>query len=1833
MRKVYLILILIACFFTAQAQRVLLPREPDFSKPKTVAADASASLDRAMRDGNDGAALRALINMTIALSNVDSDSVPQAIERINYFRGRAKTPSGRSLATILLATLYSDIAQGPASVTQRIVAGDPRALAVALADSALMDADALKDAKIGDYATIIECDRNSAVFYPTLYDFVATRAIDIYRDCYPVNTRPMPAAMLTLYPECASQPTEYLSDTARRIIETYNSLIAFHEGHAAPMINYQYERLRYVYSEVAQSADTQETGRLYSAALKQLFNDSRRSEYSSLVLENFPEADNEQWLYDHCRDNLAKFPAYFNNNALHNIINALEHKNLRIEIPRYVLPGVPFEVKVSSSNVNCAVLRLCRVNAAWDDVVKLSNIDMNAVSTDTVEMAGTVPFDAEATASLTAPDCGRYVVIADFDGRAPLHDYSTLHTIDCIDMLLGSTGYDTRRFVVVDAVTGAPVKGATLYDVDNQTAVATTDGDGMAAPSLKGAANLVAKKSGSLSNSDRVYYDRQNHDGDTREITNIETFTSQALYRPGDTLHWAAVVFKTSYKGSRPVGGEKMQVQLFDANYQMVADTTVTSDEFGRAAGTFVIPAGRLTGRWLLGVSASGNTVHSAVTVSDYKLPTFEIRDARAVVGLPADSSVTIKGIVKTYSGFALADASVSVNVTCSRFNPRWWWWRGQNVDFYASGSLTTDASGAFSLDLPSELMKLAPFADGFFTATITATSPAGESHEATACFTLHPRPAICAGDVTALDVSAPVTLPVQVVDAEGATVDAPVQYALRRNGDIVRRGTVQAPNPKVDWKDLPGGTYDILLTTAGATDTTYINNVCIYRPTDHYSPSNDVLWTPANALSVEGAKAQLLVGTSAQQTHVLMTVWTDDDYCVRKWVKLGRGLNNVEVKLPDDSTVCHVTLYAACRLRTSQLDVTVTPRPAVRKLRLEATSMRDRLTPGAEETWTFRVTDRDGRPVRAAMVVDTYNAALDALAPHSISLRVPSIQRRRFSANLFSGVSSVSSAFMSPTARSLVEQTINTPDWRTWGNSLYEYYFSRGNGLYFATSAARPTMRSAKASAPDDGDMALEESASDYADGVAEAEEEEAEGTESDYRPSEVALALWRPMLTTDADGNLSISFTVPNANTAWQMRALAYSDDMLVADMSRVLVANKPVMVQGNLPRFLRAGDTSRIASLVMNNSDSAQTITTVVTLFNPATSKVIDTRTFTDTFAAGESRTYYIDAATDASMTMLGFRVKATAGSFTDGEQTAIPVLDEVQPVIETTTFYSAPSQQVIEVPVNAKDAQLTLEFTENPLWTVVTALPGLQKRDPRTSVEAAMSIYSAVTASNIIKQNPDIATALRRWSESDRSDSTLVSMLERNSELKTLLLQATPWMVDAMTDTERMQRLALLFDSREIKAALDAGVNVLAQTVCTDGGWAWSLADPDRSRASEWATMHVLITLGELDTDLAAIDKRLPDLAERALKYMDARVAEQYSKYPSADYMGYTFMRLMYPSVRQSTASAKASNATVQRIIGGWKRYNSLDKAFAAIILERSKYHTTALQLIESLREYAISSPTAGMTWKVPTAQYGSVWATAVILRAFAIVQPGCADIDPIRQWLILQKQAMNWGNSFATALACDAILRSGAAPSRLARQARVYVDGHELDVTGETFFGYLKTRFTGSSVKIVKGGDTPAYGAVYAVSNQRMAEVKAASCRDLSVEKTLEVLRGTEWVPIDTLRVGDRVRTVLTIAANREIDYLAVTDLRAACLEPVDQLPTSVYSQGVCFYREMLDTETRLFLRRLPKGTYRLTYEFFVTAAGTYTSGIATAQSQYAPALTAHSSASPLHIPQ
>ena len=1867
--------------------------EPDFAFPGKVEKTAGADLKAALKTGDGKGAVNAMIRLGLAKAQVNTDSLQVVLGQVAELAAHEDDPAAKALLDALSAKIYTQIYTSDRWTYDRreTVAnpGDDYRLwssrqfldkVMSLTQSSLAAADELRKLPLKDYVGIVEVSDRDLRFYPTLFDFIAVSGInnlDVFasgKGMRVLNSKLM---------ENPCDPTLRPGPTCRplgMILGIYTALIDAHKDQTAPRFVEEIAVREFVNRYMFSANRPQPRGfgvrasskvpSAFTREMLRLYDLNRDEELAGLFLDKaadgFAAGEDAKRVYPLLVEYRKHYPAGILVNDITNAINRLGMPSASFDMPSQVSPDKLVPLTVNSVNGRSVKLEMFDVTArggieADDNWVRGTNLG-KAIETKTLEFDRELPFSASAKTEITFPGYGMYVIRMSVDGK---YDSGSLRVVRCSDLSLSTlTVGESSSAWVVDAISGKPVKDAEIYfrpwSRRNQAAPfeGKTDADGEKALAIK-EYGLLSVTKGSDRYAPGVSASTPYETGDGKHL-NIELFTSLGLYRPGDEVEFALVAYTLSAANRVIAAGRRVGVELRDANFQPVDTIYVTTDSWGRAEGKFTLPTAGLTGGFQLraGDAPGAKRVidfcgSRSFMVSDYKLPTFEVKTLAVNRPVSVADSASVTGEAVAYSGFPIAEAQVKASL---KVQQGFWWWKTESQVFY-TGETVTAQDGKFTVVIPASAIAASPAPDGIFVCDIEVTSPDGETRTMTACFNMGKPLGIVASIPAQINLAAPFNATVEARDANGDIKPLALRYKVTRDSAVVAEGEV-GPRPVADIiRSLPTGSYSMVFApvdTAMAQPSAPCQMV-LYRPADAICPVGQALWMPDGKVTADAdGKYKLILGSDCGDVHVRMIASAYPGKVIgKRWLTLKKGMQEIEDALPAGVESARVLFECVRNFESFRYETEVKASASRQSIAIEIETFRDKVTPGQEEKITFRVKPSDKATAQSAMFLDMSNKAIDVLASNPLSLTSfnPGGWTMLSNGWNFSTMStSVSKDFRYKDGYLISVPTFQLYGMSFTGGGLRNIRIRGAKSVMFKSTSrdmteevamdemaveqeATPLMAAGAAVTADNGASA------DDIEAVAEHKGEAAGANDESYRPSEIPLAFFRPMLTTAEDGSLEISYTVPDANTTWILRAMAYNKELLTASTSAEIVSSKPVMVSQNAPRFLRTADSVVLASSVMNNTDSLRRINVVSEVVSASSGKVLLREEKAVELDGKASAVASVEVVAPTGETGLIYRVRAVSGDYADGEQTLLPVLPSEQDVVESEMFYIAPDDASfsINLPAMSGDERAYLNFTENPSWQVVSALPGLREGKINSSVEAAAALFSAAVADGILHDNPELARVLRRWAET--GDSALVSNLEKNHELKTMLLNATPWVSEALSDTERMQRLSLLFDKRQTRKVISDAIDRLAQ-MRADGGWSWSDRYPAVSR---WATEVILDELGDLNRmGWLPADQRLSKMIKESLAYLDRETAADFKKFPKGDYWLYVTIRDKFPQVKPSTAASRVIESEVQKAVAGWKDAGVPMKGVYALILNNHGYNATARQVLQSLREYATSTPEKGMWWQ-QLDRYVTLWSfdrvgiTSLLLDAFDAVEPGCDDVEKIRQWLILNKTNNDWGNAVMTTQAVASILSSGKPLKINTRGTAIHIGDTLLQPQSEEYAtGAFTEQITSmlpvpATMTIDRQADYPSVGGVVMMRRLPMDSIKAVGCQEISVGKSLMIALGDEWVPATAFKIGDRVRVELTLRVEDDLSYVVIEDLRAAGLEPVEQLPAPIFSEGLCFYRENRDSQTNIFIDFLPRGTYRLAYELFASQAGSFASGVAQVQSQYNPIVSAHSAGATLKI--
>jgi len=1837
---------------------------PDFAFPDKVAADADVRLEHALASGNGTEVVNSLVCYALARNAVSPSLLPPVLARIDSIATVEGNLSVRSLLYLLQAHIYNglysrdkwrydsrEIPVDSLSTDYTEWSGEQFKRRIGeLLEKAVAPQRELLSIPLKDWSRIIESNEYTYIYYPTLYDLVAYNAISIYEKMAE-SEEILPFRFLQ--PQLVLQPISVMARIdgySRRAHELCLELVKVHADRPAPEIT---ARLRAVecMESLAVDDDDYDVDDTYMA----IYREFADTEWGGEALLACALRSDAEYL-EAVREALKRFPGFFRADALRNRLARAEQPQFSYTVDGNVTPGQPFKVRVSLYNTTKGTLLFYRdpagMKSTSGSLTLTDNVRSKAIKREVVVAARPLPYRTDTTVVVTLAEPGRYFVWGEIDGKRPIK--KVYDKLQCTDLAPLTIGFDGGVYpYAVNSLTGKPMAGVTVsgkkYNDKSYTRLGVTGVEGTLDKPVDCGMQLMLSRGNQAIMYGSPWSYHMTSDG--KWNTNVAFYTSLPLYHHGDSVEWALVAYESLDGKHRIAKNKKLTVKISDANGTKVDSVKVVSDGTGRAKGVTMLPADGLSGSHSVMVYDGGNVCcWSSFMVNDYKLPTFKVEVTDVKRSANPDSAVVVTCKAETYSLFPLEGAKVGIELADM---PRYWW-RGPSGRAFWSADSVTRGDGTLSVVLPKELLDLSPGSSTRYRITFNVTSAGGETRTSSRVFSTGKPYTIMAEGDNDFELKVPFDLGVKVFDAMGNETSVELKYTIM--DDSVK--VAEFENGELPGSVVPG-IYDIVVAPVDSTlaDPQTMEDITLYKA-DGPSPVTGALYVPVERYEAKDGNVDILIGSGTDDANVLVTTVVDKKMVSRKWFTPTRGMQSYRVAVPADCDRVQVMFATVKDNVQSSSTVTIVNQRSVRKLKVLMESFRDKVIPGTPERITLSVRAND-MPSQASVMMLMESEAILQLGYHSFMLGVDSPRYPRLS--LGYGYHRLRQTIYGPLADYKWPSVISP------ALDLYGYTFSSSynrNIRRALTSSSRivkaaeavveeaevdcdaaPTVMNEVVELADAGALygyALGLEAT-VVTGYGVAKKSAMTGSVAavtgrddtfSYRPSEIPLAFFAPMLSTDSTGVLNFTYIVPDANTSWVLKALAYTPDMLTASLVSTVTSSRPIMVQPTLPRFMRYGDSTVLRATVMNATDSMQVVTTSVSVLDAVDMSVVASKISVDTLAGGGKVTVGMPFDTPVCGQAVIYRVKSQAGNYSDGEQSLLPLLPASQPVITSTPFFMASDSTTfsIEIPAQGADNVSTLYMYDNPLWEVVTALPSLRGDASTTSIGAMNDIYMASVARGLMDKNPKLKKALRQWLESDRADSTMRSMLSRNDELRQLTLDATPWMRDAMSDSERLSALALMLDDSNMTALVKRGIKTLKKLSMADGGLAWCTG---YGHSSSWATYRVLAQVASLqERGYMPTDGSLGKIVADAVDYIDRETARSLRENKGkGDYTRYAYIRSILHGTKPSPSAKEAISITVNNILKRWPGESPASKGIDAVILYRNNYPSMARKLVASIKSYSMSDVVRGTWWE----NVGVDVAANLLYAIETVTSNDTAMIQSVAQWLIMSKTNQSWNCGATTSATVDALLGAIDVDRAVDGTASVTLNGKSVvsgtpQLPGMTVADIsAEVGRRSATLEITKNTGLQAMGSVITRSVMSMNDIPAKGHQSVSIEKRVNVVKGTSVVGADTLNVGDRVKVQLVIKVTDDLDYVTIVDRRAACLEPADQLSGYTACDGLWFYREVTDSETRMFIERLPRGTYVIDTDMNIMVQGRFSSGVATLQSQVNPGVTANSSAKALIV--
>lgn len=1545
---------------------------------------------------------------------------------------------------------------------------------------------------------------------------------------------------------------------------------------------------------------------------------------------------------------LSRWGEWSRMNELRNAQKRLTEPMFRVkDMPQVLRPGEKVWVQLDVRNLQNLKISISRLNITADNeydaqdeatykmllkkTTKLHQKDFSRnyygrpdyeTVKDSIEIGGNLPL-------------GAYLmeVTSDNTGIAPQRE---LFYVSNLAVMIQQLPDDKHRYVVVNATDGQPVPGAKimLYDRDYDVktgkwkrlvhARLTTDENGEAYFKNVDGNVLISTSNDKFTPAKDIYLSRTRYYEQKDDKIKHQLFTDRSIYRPGQTVHASAISYIVKKGLDASVPGKSMELNfiLRDANGKQVAEQKATTDEYGTASVDFELPKEGQTGLYFISVNG---TVTKYVRVEEYKRPTFEITFPKVNEKYNWGDTVVVKATAKTYSGVPVQGAKVEYQVT--RRNQLWWWGAGSAGQLVKTDSCVTREDGTFDVEIPleaslsgkdeadmSEFMRIARFFNFEVSAIVTDIS--GESHEGVMSLPLGTKPTILTVNLPErIETDSLKTVTFAYRNASGMPISSRLKYRIDKgewkdaeaNAPVsIKEYASSSASSSLVWKS---GVHQ-LEAICGQDTLQQKFTLFSMKDTHPVEPTTEWYYQTAKTFPRDGKPVYIQVGSSENGAHIVYSIIAGNKLLEKGACELGDSIVTLPFTYKEEYASGIVLNYSFVKQGKCYTRMMSIARPLPeKKLNIAWKTFRNRLTPGQKEEWTLKITTPDGKPAKAQLMSVLYDKSLDQIAPHSwkmslgFSQWLPScywtsnlwyytmdllgvyptkyFDQKQLDVDKFDGKFFSYYAYMQAVELSKLE--------RSSGGTVEsvriqkdEVVREEAKGIWIRSSK----MTRVGAAAP---------SANKVFD-VVEEMPQFAGGSGSDarqfldkvqVRENMNETAFFYPALESDNNGNVAIRFTLPESVTTWKFMGLAHDKEMRNGLLVDEAVAQKTVMVQPNMPRFLREGDKSTIVVKLFNTSDKKVSGNARMQILDPETNKVVWQKTQNYSIDAEGSATISFDVQGLKEGVYIN-KVVAAGNGYSDGEQHYLPVLSNRELVVNTLpiTLHQKGEQNfdLSKLFLNkegkqakgAEDAKVTIEYTNNPSWLMVKALPAISNPDE----ENAISLMSAIYA------------------------NTITNHVQKHLSLENLTQES----IRLQNQVEKLKKLQN-----------------------PNGSFSWWKG----MKGSRYMTTSVAEMMVRLNA-IAGVQKSTARMLTSAIDYLSWQTAQEVREMkkqeekkqkvnPSEQALHYLYIlsvdgRKMKQNLEQDKAYLLDK---MSKMTGDFSIYG---KARAAVVLARNSqqnaaYREKAGEYLQSVNEYAVYREEMGRYYDTRKALYSwrnyKIPTQVSVIEAMQMLKPNDKQtIEELQRWLLMSKRTQVWDTPVNTVDAVYAFMKGNESNwSRKAENAVLKLDGKLLPMPQDsTTLGYVKTERPGkaSKLSIDKKSDYTSWGAVYAEFKQPISEIGSME----SGIKVRRVIVPAESESKGNAQVGEKVKVTLIITADRDYDFVQITDKRAACLEPVNQL--SGYQWSIGCYVSPRDHATNFYFDRLSKGKHIVEMEYYVDRKGDYQSGTCIAECTYSP---------------
>ena len=1798
-------------------------------------------------------------------------------------------------------------------------------------EEALKPFEALKKAKTEDFMVLYENKNNNENYIEyeaSLFEFMFHRVANYYQgEANADDVEGETDAWWLPASDFVKADLGAADNPLAKCLKIYQDLIAYNikEKNEDVLIYNDFKRFGFVNSILGKDEK-------YQAAMEDLKAQHKdnplSAEITSLIARNMMNQyecnSSDSAYFDHykkakamCEEAIAKFPKSQGAKNCQGLIKRIEEPQIDITLNSVQLPNEAIPAVLEYKNTTAPYYRIVKVSEKELKKLRLMRKDelleaLNkkpAVADQELDLPAETDYRSHSTLmALPALDRGFYYLTATTKQGIKDEDKTLMLSFQVSQLgYITDSKYEQMTAVVVDRKTGKTVEGVTVEFCRREWDYKAREYKTIILSTVKSDKNGKAVMTSEKGNITSFYINLRkgddvllsdinfsigspNRDDGVYHTTTL--FTDRAIYRPGQTVYFQGVVKRSQGKEQTLVNGYSEKVTFKDANWQEISSAQFTTDEYGSFSGSFVIPTDRLNGVFHL-ITGHGS---STIRVEEYKRPTFEVTFERPKEQYKLNQEVTVHGDVKAYAGFGLDDVEYSYRVIRKTSFPWrcWWWWYPTVEDEATSKQGETHADTysiragyneiAISTDLPSEVEK----------------SDIGKYQITVSNLSWQPAKSRISRKIYRYDDAAKINyfeamgrsekLDRQMLsDAELARLFPEYSFYDKQNKMLVDEATISVDDKAkfFEGKTLQPGRYVVELTSLDDPLAKVSEQFIVFESDSKKLPVTTMEWVHRDKSTAHpGDEIQLSIGSAAKDVDVWVQLLHGDEIRLDKKINVSNGVQTLSYKVTENDRGGLCWRYAFVKensFNKDRLDIYV-PFDNY-DLDVKLATMRDKLNPGAEETWEVTVRDFKDKPLEAALLASMYDASLDEFARNHwwFSMSPSGVSGRSFNSDGHGFTSSYTGLdyfyFVELFNFSLPSDAPFFDFGYGYGGRRYRKGGRVYEDVYMCVEESAPMMSGAvlqKNSVSADGAMEVDEEAADAMEtggSAAPKKDEPKEPAEPALRENFNETAFFFPQLRTNADGSATFSFTMPDALTRWRLMLMAYTKDRKTGQNEYTFTSSKPVMIMADMPRYMYDNDELWFVANVINTGDEPVTPKAKLEIFDAGTMQPVNlivmdgpstlrqaqgSGTYTipmETIQPGRSKEVRWKVKGQYDLSLLAFRFTAYAGQFSDAEQHLLPVLSseifmtQTLPItVKAETEQTFDFEAIANPDSHERDYSLTLNFSTNPVWYAVQALPYLANVKADRAETAFYVFYANTLSSYIADHIPNLLNYIKKWQI--ETPDALLSQLEKDQDLKAIMLQETPWVLEAKSETEQRSRIATLFEVNTIRNQQTNALRLIKDKQKYNGGWPWMDGMPE----SPYISTYILSGFGKLQKmgaweSLSKADQNTAQsICDNAVRYLEYEVAETY-RYMKAYSKGKdwpigsgTLNELYALSFFKEQNSdrdfAKAKDYYLKSLDKEWTSFNFNQRSKGALVLYRNGNEKTAKLMIQSFKECAQKNEQIGMYWPKKYFSFESHIAThANIMAAFAEIDQNQEMIDQLRVWLLTQKQTTMWENSASTADAIYALLMRGSDWFEEGKEVTLRFGNTPISTEGGVAgTGFIQRRWNANEVttdmrQLTVNNPTNhlVWGGLFRQYFVPIDEVKSDESgftikRELFVETVTD--KGKVLVPAEkrTLKVGDKLTVKITFTSQQDMSFVFVKDLRAAGFEPIEQISRYEYNDRMSYYQSNTDTDMEFFIEFLPKGTHQLEYSMFVTKEGYLNNGYALIQCQYAPEFSAYS---------